>query len=38
MTGRGHAALGDLCEILDSRRVPITKKDRRAGPVLQDRG
>lgn len=24
--------LGDLCEILDSRRVPITKKDRVPGP------
>jgi type I restriction enzyme S subunit len=24
--------LGDLCEILDSKRVPITNKDRRAGP------
>ena len=32
MTAPGHAALGDLCEILDSKRVPITKKDRRAGP------
>jgi restriction endonuclease S subunit len=25
-------ALGDLCEILDSKRVPITKKDRVPGP------
>ena len=25
--------LGEVCEIFDSRRVPITKKDRKNGPI-----
>jgi len=31
--GWGEAPLGDLCEILDARRIPITKRDRVAGEV-----
>jgi type I restriction enzyme S subunit len=31
MTGWESKPLGDVCEILDSRRRPVTKKDRRAG-------
>jgi len=31
MTGWESKSLGDVCEILDSRRRPVTKKDRRAG-------
>ena len=31
MTGWDSKSLGDVCEILDSRRRPVTKKDRRAG-------
>ena len=31
MTDWGSESLGDVCEVLDSRRRPVTKKDRRAG-------
>ena len=33
MTPWEISPLGDVCEILDSRRRPVTKKDRRAGEV-----
>jgi type I restriction enzyme S subunit len=32
MVGWAEVALGDLCEVLDRRRVPVTRKDRVAGP------
>lgn len=32
MTGWVSKPLGELCDILDSRRRPVTKKDRRYGP------
>ncbi|MEO7335329.1 MAG: restriction endonuclease subunit S [Caldimonas sp.] len=31
MTGWDRKPIGEVCEILDSRRRPVTKKDRRAG-------
>ncbi len=33
MKGAKTVRLGDVCEVLDSRRLPITQKDRKPGPI-----